>query len=389
MTSPMKTPLVILVFFAMVILHGIADDSADTYNGQPVDSNLSTDDANAYVDLVVKKWFDSVPSGSIPKIGPQDLIKLATAIRRVGVPDLISAYSHTAPDAAYRMNVELDPQNEIKRAVVEKALSLTATASDIDSLIGLYDTRPLILNVLVDHSEWDSDQRVIDFLVSNLDQINEAYKKSDLAPTRLLQLAARNSAPAVQSKLDAVLTDATQNDGNYPNAHLYLNLISIDTLTPSPTIAKHLPDIFAVLPSRAKSPPSDIYNEISPENVFTQLQLGNMATNKPVLFADQKTRDAILKLASAAEDGGFQGARVLVPAAVCGDKKALVKLVDLYHDSETTEMERNLARKFLETIAYHGAGDKLANVVTQIGTATYDPATCTWTIPDGTSNPPT
>lgn len=398
----MKSLFIILSFLVLAIAAGRADDPvslADQYNGQPVGPALSPDDANGYVDSVVQAWLTSRPAGGSSKIGPEDLIKLAASIRRLGVTDLVAVYGQTAPDVLYKVNAMMNPQDEIKRAVLEKALGLTATTSDIDALLGLYDSHPLILDVLNDHPEWDADPRVSNFLTTRLDQIPDAYKASDLAPTRLLILAARNASPAVQGKLDSLLTDATGNDSNYPNAHFYLNLVTVYAQNPNPVIAKHLPDIFTVLASRAKTTPSDVYQEVSVLDVFIQFEWtlqygtswkGNMAAATAALFSDLKAKDAVLKLASAAGDSGSQGARVLVPAAACGDKKALLKLVDLYHDSSITEMERNLAKKYLETIVCQRAGDKLPLVVTHVETATYDPATCTWIISgDGNSSPST
>src|SRR5258708_340123 len=81
-------------------------------------------------------------------------------------------------------------------------------AADIDALLGLYDTRPLVLSVFMDHPEWDSDPRVTDFVSAHLDQLPDAYKQSDIAPTPLLLLAAGNPSSGVQTKLDATVTDA-------------------------------------------------------------------------------------------------------------------------------------------------------------------------------------
>lgn len=392
----MKLPFIILCILALAIMSGIADDqdsSADTYNGQPVGPTLSADDANGYVDSVVKAWLASRPAGGSSKIGPEDLIKLTTVIKRIGMANLVAAYGQTAPDVLYKVGAAMNPQDEIKRAVLEKALSLTATTSDIDALLGLYDSRPLILDVLNDHPEWDADPRVSNFLTTRLDQIPDAYKASDLAPTRLLILAARNASPTVQGKLDSLLTDAAGNDSNYSNSHFYLNLITVYAQAASPVIAKHLPDIFTLLASRTKISPSDIYNEVSMRDVFLQLQWalqygeawkGNMATASPALFSDQKTKDAINKLAEVAEDSGFNGITpitVLIPAAACGSKPALKKLADLYHDPNSNTA--NLAKRYLMTILCQRDGDKMSQIVNHIDDAVYDPATCGWTIPNG------
>ena len=146
----MKLPLMILCFLAIAITVGIADEpnsSNDEYNGQPVGPALSPEAANGYVDSVVKAWLDSRPAGGSSKIDPEDLIKLATAIKRLGMANLVAAYGQTTPDMLYKVNAAINPQDEIKRAALEKALSLTATVSDIDALLGLYDSRPLILDV--------------------------------------------------------------------------------------------------------------------------------------------------------------------------------------------------------------------------------------------------
>jgi hypothetical protein len=390
----MKLSFIILSLLVLAIAAGLAEDtgsSVDQYNGQPVGPALSPDDANGYVDSVVKNWVASKLPNSNSKIGPEDLIKLVTSIKRLGMADLAAAYGQTAPDVLYRVDAAINPQDEIKRAVLEKALSLTATTSDIDALLGLYDSRPLILDVLNDHPDWDADPRVSNFLTTHLDQIQDAYKASDLAPTRLLSLAARNTSPTVQGKLDSLIADATTNDSNYSNSHLYLNLITVYAQVPCPVIAKHLPDIFAILATHAKSSPSDVYNEVSVRDVFLQLQWalqfgsawkGNMTSASAALFSDQKAKDAILKLAAAAEDSGFNGiasTSVLVPAAACGDKPSLKKLAEICHDSNGAIS--SMAKKYLITINCQSAGDKLPQVIDHIDTATYDPATCTWAIP--------
>jgi len=390
----MKVLWGVLSLLAFTMSVSIADDPgtpADTYNGQPLGPALLTDDANGYVDSVVKAWLASRPDGGSSKIGPEDLIKLTSAIKRIGMANLVAAYGRTAPDVLYKVNAVMNPQDEIKRAVLEKALSLTATASDIDALLGLYDSRPLILDVFNDHPEWDTDPRVSNFLAARLDQIPDAYKASDLAPTRLLILATRNTSSAVQGKLDSLITDATANDSNYSNSHLYLNLITVYAQAPSPVIAKHLPDIFTVLAGRAKNSPSDVYSDASVRDVFLQLQWtllygetwkGNMTSASAALFTDQRSKDAILKLAAAAEDSGFNGlapTAVLVPAAACGDKPSLKKLADLGHDPNSAIS--SMAKKYLITINCPSTGDKLTQIIDHIDTATYDPATCTWAIP--------
>lgn len=391
----MKNLLTILSFWVFATTVGMANNPGDppTHNGQPVGPALSADDANGYIDNVVKTWLSTKSSNSSPKIGPEDLIKLANQIKQLGMANLVAAYGQTAPDVLCKVDVVIIPQDEIKRAVLEKALSLTATASDIDALLGVYDSRPLILDVFNDHPEWDVDPQMSNFLATHLDQIQDAYKASDLAPTRLLTLAARNTSSAVQSKLDSLLTDATTTDSNYSNAHLYLNLIAVYAQAPNPAIAKHLPDIFAILTSRAKSAPSDVYSEVSVRDVFLQLQWalqfgnawkGNITTASTTLFSDQKTKDAVLKLAGAAQDSGFNGlapTAVLVPAAACGDKPALKKLADLYHDPNSNTA--NLAKKYLMTIICQRDGDRMSQIVDHIDDAVYDPATCGWTIPNG------
>jgi len=392
----MKNLFTIFSFWVLATTAGMADNPGDppsTYNGQPIGPALSADDANGYVDSVVKAWLTSRPAGGSSKIGPEDLIKLVTSIKRLGVADLVAAYGQTAPDVLYKVDAAMNPQDEIKRAVLEKTLSITATASDLDALLGLYDSRPLILDVLNDHPEWDSDPRVSNFLITRLDQIPDVYKASDLAPTRLLILAARNTSSAVQGKLDSLITDATANDSNYSNSHLYLNLITVYAQVPSPVITKHLPDIFAILASRAKSTPSDVYSDVSVRDIFLQLQWslqygeawkGNMTSASAALFTDQRSKDAILKLAAAAEDSGFNGlapTAVLVPAAACGDKPSLKKLADFYHDPNTNTA--NTAKKYLATIICQRDGDKINQIVDHVGDAVYDPTTCAWTIPNG------
>ncbi len=155
-------------------------------------------------------------------------------------------------------------------------------------------------------------------------------------------------------------------------------------------IEKHVPEIFTILAARAKSPLTDVYNDVSTENVFTQLQLANMATTKPAVFADQQAKDAILKLAAAAQNAGLQDARVLIPAAACGDKPSLKKLLDLYRNPTSNgtnvspngaAMEHNLAKKYLATIVCQRDGDKITQVTDHIDQAVYDPAGCIWTVP--------
>lgn len=388
----MRVCALVLCLWGLATTINTADDPSDTFHGQSIGPTLTPDDADGYVDSVVKNWLSTRPAGGSSKIDLEDLIKLATVIKRLGMGNLVAAYGQTAPDVLYKVNATMNPQDEIKRAVLEKALSLTATASDIDALLGLYDTRPLILDVFNDHPEWDVDPRVSSFLVTRLDQIPDAYKASDLAPARLQMLAARSAAPAVQSKLDSLITDATANDSNYANSHLYLNLITVFAQVPNPVISKHLPDIFTVLASRAKSSPSDVYSEVSVRDVFLQLQWvlqfgsawkGNMATASVALFADQKTKDAVIKLASAAGDGGFNGlasTAVLVPAAACGDKAALKKLTDLSHDPNNNIA--NTAKKYLATVICQRDGDKVNQIVDHIDDAVYDSAACAWTIPN-------
>jgi len=258
--------------------------------------------------------------------------------------------------------------------------------------LGLYDAHPLILEVLVEHPEWDSDPRVTDFLVAKMDQISDAYKKSDLAPGYLLTLAARNTSQAVQSKWDSFLTDATTNDSHYPNGHLFVDLVTTYARTGNPVLSRHLSDVFAVLGNRVKSSASDPFNEISSRDFFLQVQWalqfgtawkGNMTTAAAALFGDQKTKDAVTKLASAAEDSGFNGlapTAVLIPAAACGDKAALKKLADLSHDSNSNIA--NSAKKYLATVIYQHDGDQMSQIVDHIDGAIYDPATCIWTIPN-------
>ena len=358
---------------------GLADDTSQTYHGQPADSTLSADDATGYVDQVVKDWLASQSSSNSPKIGPRDLSKLAAQIKALGMSNLIAAFGKTTPDTAYRMNVPINPQEEIKRSIIEKALSITAGTTDIDALLGLYDTRPLVLSVLMDHPEWDSDPRVTDFISAHLDQLPDAYKQSDIAPTTLLLLAARNPSSSIQTKLDATVADAVGNDGHYPDSHLYINLLTVLSEIPNATIEKHVPDIFTVLAARAKSPLTDVYNDVSPENVFTQLQLANMAINKPTFFADQKTKDAILKLSAAAQDSGFKGARVLIPAAVCGSNTDLIKLAHDAGGSNLSPMDKNLATKYLASINVPPGLDSTNKIISSGTTAGYDPVKCTWT----------
>jgi len=383
----------IIVSWLLLLLPGFADGPAvnsDTYNGQPVGSALSSDDAAGYVNQVVKDWMATKSSTSTTKINSSEVSALAVKIQPLGLTNLLAVYRKTAPDTMYRVNALLNQQDEIERVVVENAVSMTATSSDLDAVLGVYASRPLILDALIDHPEWDSDPRVGNFLATSLDQLNDAYKSSNLAPTRLLELAARNPGQDVQSKLDTVIGDAVSNDANYPNAHLYLNLITIQGLIPSPIVAKHLPDIWVVLSKRAKTPPGDIYNEVAVQDAFVQLQWllqygapwkGNMASAAGALFADQKVKDAVLKMAQAVENGG---ARVLVPTAACGDKNALKKLAELSHnggDPKPSGMDRNFGTKYLETVVCKHEGDKLAEIVNHIDDATYDSASCTWTIP--------
>src|ERR1700677_3798129 len=156
--------LSILLFTTSSLKAADPDSSDDTYNGQPIGTAMTTDDAGAYIDSIVKTWLNSAPSGGTPKFGPEDMARLSGEAKRVGMPNLLAAYGKTAPDTAYHMNVTAVPQNEITRSVIEKAISLIATPSDLDSILSVYDQRPLILAVLNDHPEFDGDSHVTDFL---------------------------------------------------------------------------------------------------------------------------------------------------------------------------------------------------------------------------------
>lgn len=104
----MKLPFIILCLLILGIAVSLADDPgnpADTYYGQPVGPSLSTDDANGYVDNVIKAWLTSRPAGGSSKIGPEDLNKLAGIIKRIGIANLVAAYGQTAPDVLYKVNV--------------------------------------------------------------------------------------------------------------------------------------------------------------------------------------------------------------------------------------------------------------------------------------------
>jgi len=385
--------MIIRYLIAFLFLASVLVRADDQWNGQPVGPNLTPDDASAYVESVLKGWASS--SDGTSKIRPDDMIKLAAAIKPLGVANLLAAYSHTAPDTEYRSNTQVNPEDEAKRAVLEKALSQSATTSDLDALLAVYDSRPLILSVLSDHPEWDNESKVIDFLAAHLDQLADAYKQSDRAPTTLLVLAARSPAASVQSKLDSVISAATQNDANYSNAHLYVDIIYAYAQTASPTIGKHLPDVFTVLANRAKVAPSDIYNEVAVRDVFNKTwwalqfgKLGGLSAASTALFADQKSKDAVTKMADEASNdnyNGMQAALALVPAAACGNKSALKQVVELGQGSGggPSSMNAAFAKKYLDTIKCSASGDRLKQITSHIDDATYDSTTCVWTIPGG------
>lgn len=388
----MKHRLFILIFLAFtcgILAASDAETPADTFNGQSVGPDLSADDANAYVDSVVKAQLSKNGSAG-SKLDMNAASGAISDIKRLGIANLVSSYGQTKGDVLYVVDATLDRSDEMKRGILEKALSQSATSADIDALLGLYDAHPLILEVLVEHPEWDSDPRVTDFLVAKLDQIPDAYKKSDLAPGYLLTLAARNTSTAVQSKWDSFLTDATNNDSHYPNGHLFVELVTTYARTGSPIIAKHLSDIFTVLGNRVKSSTSDPFNEISLRDFFLQVQWalqfgttwkGNITTAAAALFGDQKTKDTVTKLAGEIENNSYNGiapTAVLVPAAACGDKAALKKLAELAHDPNGNIA--NMAKKYLTTINCPSASDKLTQVIDHIDAAAYDPALCAWTI---------
>jgi hypothetical protein len=362
------------------------NSSLETDQGHPVGPGSSLDEANGYVDNCIHDWFAQKLPDRSPKINPQEMIQLASGIKRLGVTNLIAVYGQTKPDIAYRMNAEYNPQDEMKRAVLEKALSLSATDGDISNMLALYDKTPLILEVFVDHPEWDSNPHLIDFLVTQLDQVPTAYRKSDLAPTRLFALAARSKDANVSNKFDSFLTDVTQNSTSYPNAHVYLGLTTTYYETTDPVIEKHLPNILETMAERAKPTASDPYTDITAGNVFS-LFVADVAIKKPSLFAAQSTKDAFNKLVDAADNSANVKAYII--AAICGDKDALRKIADKYNDQDTSAStapafaasERNLAKKYLESIDCQLDGDKFKETTDHASLAVYDPNTCMWTIP--------
>lgn len=366
------------------------------YQGHPVGPTMSPDDANSYVDSLVHDWFMLKLPDRNPKINPQDMVQLASGIKRLGVTNLIAVYGQTKSDIAYRMNAEYNPQDEMKRAVLEKALSLSATDGDISNVLALYDKTPLILEVFVDHPEWDSNPHLIDFLVAQLDQVPTAYRQSDLAPTRLFALAARSKDANVSNKFDSFLTDVSQNSTSYPNAHVYLGLTTTYYETSDPVIEKHLPNILETMAERAKPTASDPYTDITAGNVFS-LFMADVAMKKPSLFAAQSTKDAFNKLVDAADDSANVKAYII--GATCGNQNALRKLADKYNNPDAgvstapgfAASERNLAKKYLESIDCQLDGDKLKETADHTSLAVYDPVKCTWTIPkdngDGIQQP--
>jgi hypothetical protein len=380
------------------------NSSLETDQGRPVGPGSSPDEANGYVDNCIHDWFAQKLPDRSPKINPQEMIQLATGIKRLGVTNLIAVYGQTKPDIAYRMNAEYNPQDEMKRAVLEKALSLSATDGDISNMLALYDKTPLILSVLVDHTEWDSNPHLVDFLITQLDQIPAAYSKSDLAPTRLFELAARNTTPAVVSKFDSFIVDIVQNANNYPNGHVYLGLIATycevtnTNQANNATIQKHLPDIIAAMVQKAKTETSDPYTDITAGNIFG-LFFANLAIKQPSLFAAQSTKDAINKLVDDADNSDTATANAYIVSAVCGSKSALRKLADKYNSPEDNAStapgfiasQRNLIKAYLSTINCQLDGDKLKETTDHASLAIYDPVKCTWTIPkdngDGTTTP--
>jgi hypothetical protein len=346
-------PLLLILCLTTFTITARADDTPS--------ATLSPDDAVAYIDVVVKKWIEVNPNHG--KIDLQSAGALVADVQRVGVTSLIAAYRITAPDTGYRVNVPLDQKEELKRAVLEKALSATASSSDINTLLAVYDERPLILEVFTDHADWDSNASVTDFLAAHLqhDPIAAAYQKSDLAPLHLLLLAARSHAADVADKFDGLLSDITQNSTSYKNTHLFTHLIAVNGLMPNTIIPKHLPDLLVTLASRAHFPPSDIYNDVQSFTVFSP-QLMDWAIAHPTTFTDPATKDAMLKLVDAASNG-TPNANALIVAAVCGRKEALVQL-------STTNSPQ--AKKYLAAIP---------NIAAHIDAAVYDPAACTWTFP--------
>ncbi len=380
--------VIILASTGGILAAADPETSVDTFNGQSIGPGLSSDDANSYVNSLVKKWLDSKGEG-YPKIDQREVGPMASTVKSLGMANLLACYNQTKGDILYVVNATRDPADEVKRSVLETAMSRTATASDLDAILKTYDAHPLILEVLVDHVDWDSDARVSDFLVAQLDLIPEAYKKSDMAPGYLLTLMARNPSPAVQSKWDSFLNDLTTNDAHYPNGHVYVDLIRTYAQSGNPVIAKHLPDIFTVLGNRIKPTVSDPYTDISTQTLFVQLNAAlrvglawknNSSAAATALFSDEKSREVVLKLAKDSEDSNYNGVTeldVLVPAAACGDKASLKKVADASTQSGGASF---LAKSYMTTVVYKGPGDNKSQAVTHIDEAVYDPATAIWTI---------
>jgi hypothetical protein len=396
----MKTHLISILTVCLIGLLTVSataqsepNQSLETDQGRPVGPGSSPEEANAYIDNCIHDWLALKLPDRSPKIKPQEMIQLASSIKRLGVTNLIAVYGQTKPDIAYRVNAEYNAQDEMKRAVVGKALSLSATDADISNLLGLYDNHPLILEVFVDHTEWDADPRLVDFLIAQLDQIPAAYARSDLAPTRLFELIARSKDTNVSNKFDSFLTDTTQNPGTYTNAHLYLGLITTYYENSNPTIEKHLPDLLETLAKRTNTEPSDPYTDVSTGTVFGQFFIG-VAMNKPDLFASQLTKDAYNKLVDEADNAGNATAKAYIIGAICGNKNALRKLGDTYNNPDTNSStapglaasERNLTKKYLESVDCQLSGDKIQETADHVSLAVYDPVKCTWTIPKDNSD---
>ena len=394
----MKTILLILSLLALTLPAVYADpgDPAATYQGQPVGPNLSPEDAVAYFNQMLDSWFAFQLPNRSPKMDPETVLKFAGTARRLGIANLAAVFSHTAPDSEYKPDAgPFDPKDATKRLIAEKAISMAAEPSDVPALVALYDERPLILEVFADHPAWDTDEHLTDFLATEIPQIKEAYRKSDEAPIYLLELAAESKNPQVQSAFNDLLTDATTNDGDYRNAHLYIGLLEANNASPGSPIAAHLGDIYTVLAHRVKDDPSDVYNDVAPKEIFYLMTVSNPAVTNPLMFANDKIRTAMLKLSAAAQDSNFTDPSALMAAAASGSKPALVKLAEYYDGKDDSangvqdSFFKSQAKAYLATITVLRDGDKLDQVVKHVDDCIYNPATATWTLPkDGDTSLP-
>ncbi len=319
-------------------------------------------------------------------IVPAQVSERAQALKPLGVANLLACLEKSPLDTVNRKNADQPaPEATIKRKVTVKALSLIAAAADIPALVAGYEQQPFVLAVFYDHPEWDSDSAWTTFLASSLDNIRSVYEKSDATARLLILLVARSPNPDVQTKLDGLTSNATTNDGAYPNAHLFADLVYSGLSYPKSSIAKHWPDLFVVLVNRAQTQSEDPYNSITPLEALGQGILSTKVTEDPGILADAKTKDAVIKLSQALVSNGVGSPTVgLIPAAAAGDKSSLSALAALCRDaSPSTKAQQDAARRYLLTVSYAGQGDKLTQVLSHIDTANYDPATCRWTVEPG------